>query len=227
MTERQLSRGERAVLRDLAQLYAPQEDAELIEAMLATYLEEILSWTRDSNLVAQADLGRLASRHVSESLEGLRMLDARAPERLIDVGSGGGFPGMPLAILRPSINVTLVESRRRKGLFLQRVVGALALPNVRVLVERAERVELEPEDRADVATARAVAGLDALLPLLEPLVKPGGLALLYKGSSHVEELEKWRAKGGGAWTHRSTHAVPDRHLFLLEFLYTPNSPATA
>jgi 16S rRNA (guanine527-N7)-methyltransferase len=217
MTERTISRGERAVLSDLSQRYAAQGYAELIESRLAAFLEELLGWTRDSNLVAQADLGRLASRHVAESLEGLPIVDAHAPKTLIDVGSGGGFPGMPIAILRPELQVTLVESRRRKGLFLQRVVQELRLPNVRVLVERAEHVELDPSERADLATARAVAGLDELLPLLDPLVRPGGIALLYKGSSHGEELEAWGAKHARGWTHRATHPVTDRHLYLLEF----------
>ena len=217
MNERVLSRPERAVLGELSQRHVVQGDAASVEAKLASFLEELLGWTRDSNLVAQADLGRLASRHVVESLEGLPMVDAHAPKRLIDVGSGGGFPGIPLAILRPEIDVTLVESRRRKGLFLQRVVQVLGLTNVRVLVERAEQVRLDLEKRADLATARAVAGLDELLPILDPLVRPGGFALLYKGSSHGQELEAWRTKGADRWTHRATHPIPDRHLYLLEF----------
>jgi 16S rRNA (guanine527-N7)-methyltransferase len=223
MMERTLSRGERGVLHQLSQQHAAQTDAASIEALLGSYLEELLRWTRDSNLVAQADLGRLASRHVAESLAGLPIVDARAPKRLIDIGAGGGFPGLPIAILRPEIEVTLVESRRRKGLFLQRVVQVLRLPNVKVRVERAERVELEPEALADLATARAVAPLVELLPLLEPLVRPGGGALLYKGSSHESEVAAWTKAASSAWRHRATHPLADRHLFLLEFDRTPAS----
>ena len=83
-TTRQLSSAERAVLRTLSEQYA-QGDSALMLARLEAYLEEILDWTRDSNLVAQNDLGRLASRHASESLAVLPLLDRLAPARLIDV----------------------------------------------------------------------------------------------------------------------------------------------
>jgi 16S rRNA (guanine527-N7)-methyltransferase len=214
---RTISRGERSVLAQLAQAHALDGDAGRAEAALGTFLEEILSWTRDSNLVAQADLGRLASRHVAESLEALAAIDARAPKTLIDIGSGGGFPGIPIAILRPKIEVTLVESRRRKGLFLQRVIQTLGLENAHAVTDRAERVELPAAERVDFATARAVAVLRELLPLLAPLVRPGGTALLFKGSSHEAELLEWRQSGDKRWEHRSSRAVPDRHLYLLEF----------
>src|SRR5258705_10296644 len=115
-TTRQLSGAERAVLRTLASEYAldPAAAPEIL-ARLGAYLEDLLDWTRDSNLVAQSDLGRLASRHVAESLAVLPLIDRLAPQRLIDIGSGAGFPAIPVQVARPELAVTLVESRRRKG----------------------------------------------------------------------------------------------------------------
>jgi 16S rRNA (guanine527-N7)-methyltransferase len=193
---RQLSSGERAVLRALAKEHAPHaEAAAIMVARLEAYLEDLLSWTRDSNLVAQNDLGRLASRHVTESLAVLPLLDRLAPARLIDLGSGAGFPAIPIQIARPDMTVTVVESRRRKGLFLQRTIEP---PRTRKRAGdhgTAEQLAKENVEPQDVGTARAVAVIGELLPWLAPVIRPGGHAVLFKGSAHVEELGEW-LKGG-------------------------------
>ena len=215
-TTRQLSSAERAVLRTLAEQYA-QGDSELVRARLEAYLEDILDWTRDSNLVAQNDLGRLASRHVSESLAVLPLLDRLAPTRLIDLGSGAGFPAIPIQIARPDWAVTVVESRRRKGLFLKRVVERLELSNARVILGRAEQLATEDVPPQDVGTARAVAVISELLPWLAPVIKPGGHAVLFKGSAHVDELSAWSKTKDPEWRHVETQTVPDCHLWFVVF----------
>src|SRR5262245_49515084 len=215
---RQLSSAERAVLRTLAEKHAPDVGASaLMLARLEAYLEDILSWTRDSNLVAQNDLGRLASRHVSESVAVLPLLDRLAPARLIDLGSGAGFPAIPLQIARPEISVTVVESRRRKGLFLKRTIERLELANARAILGRAEQLADENVPPQDVGTARAGAKVSELLPWLTPVVRPGGHAVLFKGSGHVEELAEWSKAGDPSWLYKETQAVPDRHLWFLVF----------
>lgn len=215
-TTRQLSSAERAVLRTLSEQYA-QGDSDLMRARLEAYLEDILDWTRDSNLVAQNDLGRLASRHASESLAVLPLLDRLAPARLIDLGSGAGFPAIPLQIARPDWAVTVVESRRRKGLFLKRVVERLELSNARVILGRAEQLATENVPPQDVGTARAVAVISELLPWLAPVIKPGGHAVLFKGSAHVDELSEWSKTKDLVWRHVETQAVPDCHLWFVVF----------
>ena len=215
-TTRQLSSAERAVLRTLAEQYA-QGDSELVRARLEAYLEDILDWTRDSNLVAQNDLGRLASRHVSESLAVLPLLDRLAPARLIDLGSGAGFPAIPIQIARPDWAVTVVESRRRKGLFLKRIVERLELSNARVILGRAEQLATENVPPQDVGTARAVAVISELLPWLAPVIKPGGHAVLFKGSAHVDELSAWSKTKDPSWRHVETQTVPDCHLWFVVF----------
>ena len=215
---RQLSAGERSVLRKLASEHAQSpEAAGPMLAYLEAYLEDLLHWTQDSNLVAQSDLGRLASRHVAESLAVLPLLDRLAPTSLVDVGSGAGFPALPIQIARPDLAVTVVESRRRKGLFLQRVVDGLDLPNATVIVGRAERLAEDGAGPFDAATARAVALIGEVLPWLAPIIRPGGHALLFKGSSHPEELQGWAGSGDRHWQHVETVPVPDRHLHFVVF----------
>jgi 16S rRNA (guanine527-N7)-methyltransferase len=217
-TTRQLSAPERAVLRDLAKEHAPDAAAaEVMRARLEAYLEDLLLWTRDSNLVAQNDLGRLASRHVTESLAALPLLDRLAPKRLIDLGSGAGFPAIPVQVARPELAVTLVESRRRKGLFLKRTVERLELENAQALIMRAEQLATAGLPPQDVGTARAVAVVRELLPWLAPVIRPGGHAVLFKGSAHVEELAEWGKTQDAEWRHAETVAVPDRHLWFVVF----------
>jgi len=224
---RSLSAAEHSVLDSIAPgAVAPgatdaRAETTRVRAELEGFLRELLSWNQDSNLVAAGDLGRLVSRHALESLVVLPVLDRLAPSgepvRLVDVGSGAGFPAVPIAIARPDWNVHAVESRRRKGLFLQRVAERMTHANFTAHIDRAERVTFAPEERAHLATARAVAVLSELLPVLAPLVRPGGKAVLFKGSSHGEELATWKATKDERWTHVETVAVPDRHLWFEVF----------
>jgi 16S rRNA (guanine527-N7)-methyltransferase len=188
--------------------------------LLEQYLDEILHWTRDSNLVARSDLGRLASRHVEESVAVLPLLDNLKGQRLIDVGSGAGFPAVPIAVFRPSLEVHAVESRHRKGLFLQRLVHVLVLSNLHVHVTRAESLALSTNERFDIATARAVAVVSELLPVLARLVRAGGHAVLFKGSSYEEERAAWITTRDPRWTGGDVSSVPDRHLHFLTFQRT-------
>ncbi len=230
---RSLSAAEHSVLDSIAPTAVRPGEADAhgestrIRAELEGFLRELLGWNKDSNLVAAGDLGRLVSRHVLESLVVLPVLDRLAPAgsgsepvRLVDVGSGAGFPAVPIAIARPMWHVDAIESRRRKGLFLQRVAERMTHANFTAHIDRAERVVFEPEQRAHLATARAVAVLTELLPAIAALVRPGGHAVLFKGSSHSEELAAWATTKDKHWTHVETVAVPDRHLWFEVFVRT-------
>ncbi len=212
------------MIRSLAQEYALKPEATAsMAARLESYLEDLLHWTQDSNLVAQNDLGRLASRHVAESMAVLPLLDRLAPTRLVDLGSGAGFPAIPIQVARPELAVTMVESRRRKGLFLKRAVEGLELVNASVILGRAEQLSKEALTQFDVGTARAVAIIPELLPWLTPVIRTGGHAVLFKGSSHLEELEKWTKVGDPHWRHVEVVPVPDRHLFYVVFERTDSA----
>ena len=142
------------------------------------------------NLVSRSALDELEERHIPESI-GLAALlpTGTLQQRLIDVGSGGGFPGIVIAIVRPDIQVTLLDARKKKTEFLEAVARELDL-DVTVLRGRAEDlVRSEHGGSYDLVTARAVAPLDRLLPWTLPFLRPGGMLYAVKGERWQEELE--------------------------------------
>lgn len=146
-------------------------------------LEGLVAAIRSSphNLVSPRAAAELESRHIPESLALARLLPD-GPD-LVDIGSGGGLPGLVIAIARPDLAVTLVESTRKKATFLEATAEALGI-GVRVVNERAETLE---GDFA-LATARAVAPLDRLLPWVLPLLGPGGRLYAVKGPGWRDEV---------------------------------------
>lgn len=112
--------------------------------------------------------------------------------RVLDVGSGGGVPGIPLAILHPDIQVTLLDATRKKMEAVEAVIKALGLKNVRTMVGRAETLGHEKAHREqyDVVMAKAVAALPTLLEYLVPFTKVGGKVLAYKGREYADEIDK-------------------------------------
>ncbi len=159
-------------------------------ARIGDYLARLLAMNAHVNLTAITDPAEAWTRHAFDALTllpGLAGFPAGA--RVVDVGSGGGVPGIVLAIARPDLAFTLVESTTKKAAFLVAVAEALGLSNVTVRAERAEKLLAEGLRGAfDVATARAVARLDTLLPWTAPFVRPGGRLLLIKGERAEEEL---------------------------------------
>ena len=109
---------------------------------------------------------------------------------LVDVGSGAGFPGIPLAITYPSLNVTLLEPLMKRCVFLSLVVKELGLENVEVVCDRAEIFSKENKERFDIATARAVSKLNILLEISSQMIKVGGYFVALKGRIAQEEIEQ-------------------------------------
>ena len=172
---------------------------------LATYHELLEEWNARVNLTADAALDAALDRHYMDSLAPLALPELMpAGAKVIDVGSGAGFPGLPLAIARPDLDVLLLDSLAKRVRFLDAVIAALALPNVRTLHARAEDAARDPayRERFDVAAARAVAAAPVLMELLLPFARVGGKAVCYKGPAAAEELRAGsRAAsllGGGA-----------------------------
>jgi 16S rRNA (guanine527-N7)-methyltransferase len=161
-------------------------------AQLIQYLQLITRWKRAAALTAVGDPLEAARVHVADSLLCLRAGLAEGAG-LIDVGSGAGLPGVPLAIARPDLHVTLLEANRRKAGFLERAVAELGL-DVRVLAGRAEDLAAGPPAREayDVVTARAVAPLPILAELTLPLARVGGRAVLLKGPRVHKEIASAR-----------------------------------
>jgi 16S rRNA (guanine527-N7)-methyltransferase len=140
-------------------------------------------------LIGPRETERLWDRHLVNCAVVAELL----PERgvLVDIGSGAGLPGIVLALLRPSLEVVLLEPLLRRSVFLEECVAALGLTNATVVRARAEE-KAAAHIKADVATARAVAPLDRLVGWAAPLLRPGGELLAIKGKSAEEEIEAAR-----------------------------------
>jgi 16S rRNA (guanine527-N7)-methyltransferase len=155
------------------------------------YADFLLEWNQRINLTAITDRDEIWAKHFLDSLSCLKVIPSPGEIRIIDVGTGAGFPGIPLKIAVPEIQLTLVESVGKKAEFCRLLVRHLRLIGVTILHARAEEVGRDPGHREqyDGAAARAVARLPVLAEYLLPLVKVGGWALAQKGESGPEEAE--------------------------------------
>jgi 16S rRNA (guanine527-N7)-methyltransferase len=157
---------------------------------LAAYLERLLAENEVMNLTAITDWEEACSRHLVDSLALVAPLAAFGARSVADVGSGGGLPGIPLAIAVPALSVTLVESRTKKAAFLERVATELGL-SVRVVGERAEDIGAlgsTHREAYDAVVARALAPLPVLLELTLPLLRVSGRLFAIKGERAPEEI---------------------------------------
>jgi 16S rRNA (guanine527-N7)-methyltransferase len=163
--------------------------------MLQAFAALVLKWNRQINLISRGTEAEIWQRHIVDSAQ-LFPLAPEAARLWLDIGSGGGFPGLVIAILahhlRPDMEVVLVESDKRKAAFLMQAVRSLGL-SCRVLAERAESL---PPMQADVLSARALAPLGELLGYAARLVGPGGVMIFPKGERAEEEIREacqdWR-----------------------------------
>lgn len=195
-----------------AGLAALRLDAALA-APLGAYLDLLARWNRSYNLTAIRDPAAMVTLHLLDSLSMHPYLDG--VERLADLGTGAGLPGIPLAIARPALEVTLVESNGKKARFLREAVRSLGLRNARVLESRAEAVDMP--GAFDAITARAMATLGDILAVGGHLPGPGGRLLAMKGQRPDDEIAALPA----GWRVEAVHplAVPgldaERHLVLV------------
>lgn len=151
---------------------------------LEIYASLVGQWTARINLIARSTTGDIWSRHIRDSAQIASLLPAQATA-LTDLGSGGGFPGLVLAIVRPELHVTLIESDARKAAFLRTAVRETGARATVI----AKRIEDAPPQNADVVTARALTSLERLLGLVTRHLSPAGTAILPKGRKYQEELD--------------------------------------
>ena len=159
---------------------------------LMTFERELLFWNGKFNLTAIRDEEGIRTKHFLDSFSCVLAWKENPPRRLIDVGTGAGFPGIPLKILYPSMRLTLVESVGKKANFCQHMVETLKLETTEVVTARGEDVGQMPAHREayDWAVARAVASMPVLVEYLLPLVVVGGAMLAQKGQSGPAETHK-------------------------------------
>lgn len=165
-------------------------------ALFSRLLEILVKNAAQFNLTAIRSSRDIVVKHFLDSLSGIVVMGLTAGCRVIDVGSGAGFPGLPLKIARPGLELTLLEANQKKAAFLRQVVSELKLKEVRVLAARAEEAGREPAYREsyDYALARAVAELRVLAEYCLPLLRVRGLFVAYKGPGARDELDR----AGGA-----------------------------
>ena len=158
---------------------------------LTTYEKELTEWNQKFNLTAIRDIDSIRTKHFLDSFSCVLAWKASPPSYLIDVGTGAGFPGIPLKILYPNLKLTLVESVGKKAMFCQHIVGVLGLEHVEVIQARAEDLGQDSRHRESYewAVARAVANLNVLGEYLLPLVRVGGTALAQKGENGPAEAQ--------------------------------------
>ena len=187
-----------------------------LPAKLLRYHEMLMDWNTRMDLTAVTEEDEMIDRHYVDSLMALTV-PGLIPEtgRLIDVGTGAGFPGMPLAIACPGLSVTLMDAQQKRLNFLDAVNRELELTNVTLVHARAEDGARRPDMREqfDLAVARAVAPLNVLAEYLLPFVKVGGMALCWKGPALAEEIDQGRKAAflvGGRAETAIPLAIPGR-----------------
>lgn len=154
-----------------------------------TYASVLLEWNAHVNLTAITDPQEIYTKHFLDSLTLVRATRPAAGARVVDVGSGAGFPGVPLKIMFPQIDLTLVEATGRKAHFLRHLTDTLGLRDVKVINCRAEECgqDAAHRERYDLVLARAVASMPTLAEYLLPLCRVGGQCVAYKGENAPHE----------------------------------------
>ena len=194
-------------------------------AALVTYEKELIEWNQKFNLTAIRDTDSIRTKHFLDSFSCVLAWKSSPPHHLVDIGTGAGFPGIPLKIIYPNLKLTLVESVGKKAMFCQHIVSVLGLDQVEVIQTRAEDLGQNSQyrERYDWAVARAVANLNVLSEYLIPLVKVGGNFLAQKGESgpaEAQSAEKAMELLGGKLKQLIPVNLPgvadDRYLIVVE-----------
>ena len=179
-------------------------------AKLARFADRLVEWGAKMDLSSIDDLAAIREKHFLDSIAGARVID-RGAGSLVDLGSGGGFPGLVLAILDPALRVLSVESRSKKGVFQRQVARDLALPNFEARTARIEDV-VAREPAPTWITARALADVVALIELAGPWLADGATLVAWKSSKLDEELvaaSKALADCGLTIARRDVFSLPE------------------
>lgn len=155
------------------------------------YMRLLQEWNEKINLTAITEDEEVVKKHFIDCIKAFKSEPIKNAKTIIDVGTGAGFPGLPIAIMNPNVQVTLLDSLNKRINFLNLVVRELGLKNVKTIHSRAEDGARKPElrEKFDIATSRAVANMAVLSEFCMPYVKKGGYFVALKGPSIDEELE--------------------------------------
>lgn len=175
------------------------------------YGDLLLEWNKVMNLTAVTDEREIVMKHYIDSITILPYLDHICCKTFIDIGTGAGFPGIPVKILRPDIEVVLLDSLGKRVNFLNAVISGLGLKGIRAIHMRAEDGGRAPEfrEKFDCAAARAVAPMNILLEYCMPFVKKNGHFIAMKGSAEEESYENALRELGGRVESEDVFTLPE------------------
>ena len=162
-----------------------------VEDKFDIYLNELIEWNKKFNLTSVTDPEEIRIRHFEDSLSVLQAIDLKN-QKVVDVGAGAGFPGIPLKIVCPGIKLTLIEATRKKVDFLNHIIKILKLDNTEAIWGRAEDLGKDSKyyGKYHVALARAVAKLPDLIKYCLPLLRPNGIFIAMKQDEVEEEVNE-------------------------------------
>ena len=176
-------------MQEKANFFKIRFSVEQLEQFFA-YMELLIEWNEKMNLTAITEPEEIILKHFIDSITILKEIEDNS--KLVDVGTGAGFPGIPLSIMNQTLKITLMDSLNKRLIFLQEVVNQLNLKNIQIVHARAEEFGQNKKYREsfDVATSRAVANLSTLSEYLIPLVKVDGKVISMKASEAQEEINE-------------------------------------
>ncbi len=183
-------RSEELLKKGLKEMVIQYSDEQIRSFM--TFLAELKKWNRAYNLTGLKTDEDIIVKHFLDSLLYIKALPEGALQ-LADAGTGAGFPGIPIKIIRPEINITLIEASRKKSAFLRHIIRTLGLTDINVLEQRLERLGKEHEKAYDVIVSRATFSIKEFLKAACPFVRKGGRLVLNKGPKAAEEIKESNA----------------------------------
>ena len=186
--ESNLEQGKELFLKGLRTLEINLEEAQIVQFM--EYYELMIKWNKVMNLTTIIDFKEVVQKHFLDSLSIVKALRPNR-EKVLDMGTGAGFPGIPMKIVFPELTIVLIDSLKKRIDFLQEVIDKLNLKNISAIHGRAEDYgqDVQYRESFDICVSRAVAKLPTLSEYCLPYVKPGGYFISYKAGHIIEELK--------------------------------------
>ena len=174
------------ILEDPRLNISPTAPAEQMVSQFGSYLDLLVKWNQKINLTSEKSSQEILRRHIFDSLQYAPFISTQ--DEIVDIGSGAGFPGIPLKIIYPELVATLIESQRKRCSFLETVISQLGLTAIKVINDRAEKTS--PERLVEAVIFRGVSDIKSCLELATPFLGEGGKVVLKKGLEERGELKQ-------------------------------------